>query len=187
MALSAAEEAQIRLLLDQQAAILSLAGNEATITSKLGATKVNLSDLTAASALGDTDLFLVRQGTTDKSATGLVVKTGLAGNAVQKTSDTGSAVMPAGTTAERDATPEFGWTRANETTGKMEWYNGTSWASMGGGATGGGADEIFFKNGQTVNNDHTIAATENAGSFGPISIASGKTVTITTGGVWTIV
>ena len=67
MALTTTEEALVRRLLDQQAAILSLAGNEATITSKLGATKVTLSDLAAASSLADADLLLTRQGTTDKS------------------------------------------------------------------------------------------------------------------------
>lgn len=74
MALTSTEEALVRQLLDQQAAILSLAGNESTITSKLGATKVTLSDLLAASAVGDTDLFLTRQGATDKSVTGAVLR-----------------------------------------------------------------------------------------------------------------
>lgn len=69
MALTATEEALVRQLLDQQAAILSLAGNEATITSKLGATKVTLSDLVAATGMNLTDIFLVRQGTNDKSLT----------------------------------------------------------------------------------------------------------------------
>jgi hypothetical protein len=67
MALTATEESLVRQLLDQQAAILSLAGNEATITSKLGATKVTLADLVTASAMADTDLMITRQGTTDKS------------------------------------------------------------------------------------------------------------------------
>ena len=67
MSLTATEEALVRQLLDQQAAILSLAGNEATITSKLGATKVTLADLVAASGVADADLLLTRQGTTDKS------------------------------------------------------------------------------------------------------------------------
>ena len=75
MALTAAEEAQTRELLAQQAAILSLASNETTITSKLGATKVNLSQLPAASTISDTDIMLVRQGTTDKSSAWSVIKT----------------------------------------------------------------------------------------------------------------
>ena len=67
MAFTAQEEALVRQLLDQQAAILSLAGNESTITSKLGATKVTLSDLGSASSIANTDLLLTRQGTTDKN------------------------------------------------------------------------------------------------------------------------
>lgn len=74
MALTTSEEALVRQLLDQQAAILSLAGNEATITSKLGATKVTLADLVAASGVADADLLLMRQGTTDKSVTPLLLK-----------------------------------------------------------------------------------------------------------------
>lgn len=75
MALTTTEEALVRQLLDQQAAILSLAGNESTITSKLSATKVTLADLVAASSLTDTDLLLTRQGTNDKSITAALVKT----------------------------------------------------------------------------------------------------------------
>lgn len=76
MALTPTQEAQVLQLVAQQAALLSLAGNEATITSKLGATKVTLPDLPAASSLGDTDLLLIRQGVTDKSITGSLVKQG---------------------------------------------------------------------------------------------------------------
>ena len=69
MALTATEEAQARQLIAQQAALLSLAGNEATITSKLGATKVNVGQLPVASALADADLLLTRQGVNDRSLT----------------------------------------------------------------------------------------------------------------------
>lgn len=55
------------------------------------------------------------------------------------------------------------------------------------GATGGADDNVFFLNDQTINNDYTVPASKNAGSFGPISIASGKTVTIPSGSVWSIV
>lgn len=78
MALTASEEALVRQLLAQQAAILSLAGNEATISSKLGATKVTLADLVAASALADADLLLTRQGTTDKSVRADILATYMA-------------------------------------------------------------------------------------------------------------
>lgn len=69
MALTSTEEALIRQLLDQQAALLSLATSEPTIISKLAATKVSLSDLSSVVTVNDTDLLLSRQGTDDKSVT----------------------------------------------------------------------------------------------------------------------
>lgn len=105
---------------------------------------------------------------------------------VAQTSATGAASIPAGTTAQRPA-PTFGMQRANSTTHAMEWWNGTAWVPMGGGATGGGNDQIFWKNGKTVTTSHTILSTENAGSFGPIAVADGVSVTVNDGGTWTVV
>lgn len=99
MALTPTEEALVRQLLDQQAAILSLAGNEATITSKLGATKVTLSDLNAASSVGNADLFLLRQGTSDKSVTAGTLGLYL-GNSID------TVVAPDSTTATLQETAE---------------------------------------------------------------------------------
>lgn len=67
MALSPTEEAQTRALIAQQAALLSLASNEAAIVSELGAGDVTLADLSPAVSLSGSDLFLVRQGTTERS------------------------------------------------------------------------------------------------------------------------
>ena len=61
-----------------------------------------------------------------------------------------------------------------------------SWGKAG-GATGGGSDEIFYVNSQTVTENYTLAAAKNAGTFGPITIDSGKTVTIESGATWTVV
>ena len=60
-------------------------------------------------------------------------------------------------------------------------------AGGGGGATGGGTNQIFFENGQTISVNYTITSGKNAGTFGPVSINSGITVTIPTGSVWTVV
>jgi hypothetical protein len=57
----------------------------------------------------------------------------------------------------------------------------------GGGATGGGANQVFFNNDLTVTSDYTIPATKNSGTFGPIEIATGVTVTVPSTSVWTIV
>jgi hypothetical protein len=99
---------------------------------------------------------------------------------------TGAAILNVGTTGERPAAPEEGMVRYNSTTTKFEGYNG-AWGALGGGATGGGTDSVFFENAQVVANDYTIPSTVNAGTFGPISINSGVTVTVTDPSVWTIV
>jgi hypothetical protein len=108
-------------------------------------------------------------------------------NRVVRTSSTGSAVIPASTTGNRDASPSAGYFRFNTTVSKFEGYSGTAWGSVGGGATGGGSDAIFFENGQTVTASYTITAGNNAMTAGPISINGGVTVTIPSGSVWTIV
>jgi hypothetical protein len=53
--------------------------------------------------------------------------------------------------------------------------------------TGGSPDRIFYENQTTVTADYTITASYNAGTFGPVTINSGVTVTVPTGSVWTIV
>jgi hypothetical protein len=65
---------------------------------------------------------------------------------------------------------------------------GLTWAaSAAGGATGGGNDEIFYENGQTVTTDYTITNNKNAMTAGAITINSGVTVTVPSGSTWTIV
>ena len=106
---------------------------------------------------------------------------------VQQSSATGAAYLPTGTTGQRDASPSAGYLRFNSTLTKPEIYNGSAWGSVGGGATGGGSDSIFIENGQTVTTNYTITTSNNAGTFGPISINSGVTVTVPTGSVWSII
>jgi len=99
----------------------------------------------------------------------------------------GYVKLPVGTTAERSGTPVDGMIRYNSTLGRYEGYANSAWGGLGGGATGGGSDQIFIENGQTVTTDYTISASHNAGTFGPISIDDGVTVTIPDGSVWSIV
>ena len=77
------------------------------------------------------------------------------------------------------------------TNGQTLQSNGTDivWADSAAGATGGnnGANKIFWENEQTVTHDYTITAARNAGSFGPITINNGVTVTIPNNSNWTII
>jgi hypothetical protein len=102
------------------------------------------------------------------------------------TTPTGSLVTPKGTTAERDIPALSGYLRFNTTTNTFEGYNGTVWKAVGGGATGGGSDEIFVENGQNVTVNYTIPSTRNAMSTGPITVDSGVTVTVSSGSRWVV-
>jgi hypothetical protein len=107
---------------------------------------------------------------------------------VEKTADTGSAAVPSGTEAQRDASPTAGYFRFNIDLGKFEGYNGTSWGSVGGGgATGGAADEVFIQNDQIVTANYTIPAGKNAMSTGPIAIDTGVAVTVSSGSRWVVI
>ena len=99
-------------------------------------------------------------------------------------SGTGTVKMPVGTTAQRP-TGAAGMFRYNSTTGKFEGYT-AAWGSVGGGATGGGSDEVFVENSDDVTVDYTITSGKNAMSVGPITLASGVDVTIPSGSRWVI-
>ena len=107
-------------------------------------------------------------------------------NVTRKTTATGSSILPVGTTAERDASPLAGYLRFNDDIDKPEVYNGTAWGSVGGGATGGGTDEVFVQNSQVVTTNYTIPVGKNAMSTGPITINSGVAVTVSSGSVWVV-
>jgi hypothetical protein len=91
------------------------------------------------------------------------------------------------TTAGRPASPTAGLIGFNTTTNKLEAYNATAsaWVSSG-GATGTGSDAVFYENGKTVNTSYSITAGNNAMSTGPITIASGQSVTVPTGSRWVV-
>jgi len=64
-----------------------------------------------------------------------------------------------------------------------------AWQNSSAGATGGNSNgnRIFWENEQTVTHNYTITNNHNAGSFGPITVNSGVTVTVGSGEYWTIV
>lgn len=106
---------------------------------------------------------------------------------VEQTGSTGAATIPVGTTAERPVSPANGYIRFNVSLNAYEGYKDGNWLSLGGGATGGGTNDVFYENSTTVTADYTITSGKNAVSAGPITINSGVTVTVPSGSTWTIV
>ena len=93
-----------------------------------------------------------------------------------------------GTTAQRPGSPAVGMFRYNTTTNAFEGYSGSSpaWGEIGGsggGATGGGTEKIFWENEKEMNTSYEISGSgaNNAGVFGPLTVASGVALTVPSG------
>jgi len=95
--------------------------------------------------------------------------------------------LPDGTTGQRPGTPVNGMIRYNTTLNQFEGYKASAWGAIGGGATGGSSDDIFYENGQTVTTNYTLSTGKNAMSAGPITINAGVTVTVPSGASWVVV
>ena len=106
---------------------------------------------------------------------------------VAKTSSTGGASIPSGTTAQRDGSPVTGSLRFNSTDTSFEGYNGSAWGSIGGGASGGGSDAVFYENDKAVTANFTITSDKNAMSTGPVTVNSGVTVTVSSGSRYVVI
>jgi hypothetical protein len=86
----------------------------------------------------------------------------------------GYVQMPVGATTDRPGTPADGMFRYNSTLDIFEGYINGIWGQVGGtGATGNGADEVFYENNQTITLSYTIPSTKNAMSTGPITLDAG--------------
>jgi len=104
---------------------------------------------------------------------------------VAKTSGTGSAVIPAGTTGQQDGSPAAGYLRFNTTDTSFEGYDGSAWGAIGGG--GGATSDAIYENSATIAENITIATGRNGMSTGPIDIPSGLSVTIESGSRWVVI
>jgi hypothetical protein len=91
-----------------------------------------------------------------------------------------------------DANGQTSWTNSvpsSYLTGALPAIDGSNLTGLQAGATGGnsGGNAVFWENQQTVTHDYSISANRNAGSFGPITINNGITVTVPSTSNWTIV
>ena len=95
--------------------------------------------------------------------------------------------LPDGTTGQRPGSPVAGMIRYNTSLVQFEGYKNSVWGAIGGGATGGGSDDVFYENGQTVTINYTLSTNKNAVTAGPVTVNSGVTVTIPSGSSWVVV
>jgi len=134
--------------------------------------------ITGGSITGITDLAVADGGTGASTAANARLNL----NAVGYTTTTGSVVITAGTTAERDGSPSNGYFRYNSDLDSFEGYVDGAWGGVGGAQAGG----VIYENGTTISANYTFTTGKNGMSVGPISVASGVSVTVPSGQRWVI-
>lgn len=53
--------------------------------------------------------------------------------------------------------------------------------------SGGQDDKVFYENETTIDSNYTITSGNNAGTFGPVTISNGATVTVPSGSTWVVI
>jgi hypothetical protein len=92
------------------------------------------------------------------------------------------------TSATRPASPVANQTILQTDTSTLLSFIGGVWVEISGtGASGAGVDKVFWENDLTITTSYTLTTGKNAGTFGPVTIDSGVTVTVPSGSVWSIV
>jgi len=105
--------------------------------------------------------------------TGQIIIPSSALNVVNRTSPTGAAIMPSGTTAERDTSPVNGYLRYNQTLDEFEGYINGAWGAVG------GVNQIVAGSNVTISpTDGTGVVTINASGGGS---ATGSVTNVATG------
>ena len=121
------------------------------------------------------------------AATAAAARTNLGVNITNVSSQANSATdfldLPSGTTAQRGS-PSQGSVRYNTDDAGFEGYNGTAWAPIGGGNE---TSEGMWTHSNTISADYAIPSGSNGLSAAPVTVASGVTVTVPSGSVWTLV
>ena len=156
--------------------------NSGSITSGFGTINNGSSTITTSGVVTSGSLLVGDAGTIGSASDTDAVAISSAGQV--SFSATNAIKIPVGTTAQRPSNAA-GLIRYNSTLGQFEGYT-SAWGGLGGGATGGGADQVFVENSDDVTTNYTITSGKNAMSVGPITVESGVVVTIPSGSRWVV-
>ena len=170
--------------LKQQEDAYSVSGSTLTLTDALVATDklevIGIIDVGVITTVGDGAISAGKLGgssvTAAKIATDAVTSDKIIANAVTNVKVADDAIG----VAELSAT--------GTASGTTYLRGDNAWSTVPAGApTGGGTDKVFFENQQTVSTNYTVTASYNAVSAGPVTVASGVSITLTGTSEWVIV
>jgi len=80
----------------------------------------------------------------------------------------GATLLQVGTTLDRP-TAATGMIRYNSTLNQFEGYGLSGWGTLGGGATGGNTNQIFYQNDTVITTSFNLPSGRNAMSTGPLT------------------
>jgi len=156
--------------------------NSGSITSGFGTINNGASTITTTGAITGGSVRVADAGTIGSASDTDAIAISSAGQV--SLSATNALKLNVGTTAQRPSNAA-GLIRYNSTLGQFEGYT-SAWGGLGGGATGGGSDQVFVENSDDVTTNYTITSGKNAMSVGPITVESGVVVTIPSGSRWVV-
>ena len=104
---------------------------------------------------------------------------------VKQSNSTGEALLPAGTTGQRTASPVAGNIRFNTSTVKFEGYDGANWDDLAGGAAV--QSPAYIETPAIITADKIIPANTNAAMVGPATIDQNTTITVNNGSKLTVI
>ena len=144
-------------------------GTSSDVEVYVNGVKLRAGDFTSTSG---TVVVLGTGATVNDEVTIRIIKVAVLASVVNATATTGSAILPSGTTAQRDASPLGGYLRWNSTTNMSEIYNDntSAWQSVG---------DVTLTGTQTLTNKTINAATLG----GTHTASSGLKITGTPSGV----
>lgn len=159
----------------------------ATNTANSAITTANIASSNATAATNTANTALSTANGISATANAAMPKAGgtFTGDVIFNT--TTSTTIPVGTSGQRPGTPAAGMIRFNSSILQYEGYNGTVWGTIGGGAKGGGTDQVFIENDNTITTNYTITTNKNAVTAGPVTINNSIVVTVPSGSTWVIV